>query len=64
MGMGLEATEQEERHSGPRAWPLGASVSSLERQHPCFRLGQAGAGKRAFCHHQAPARSAVCLFSA
>lgn len=60
--MGLEAIEQEERHSGQRAWPLGASGSSSEMQSPCFRLCQARGGKRAFCHHPAP--SVVCLFSA
>lgn len=47
--MGLE-----KRHCGQRAWPLEASGSSLEMQSPCFRLCQAGAGKRAFCHHPAP----------
>lgn len=52
--MGLEAIEQEERHSGQRAWPLGASGSSSGMQSPCFRLCQAGGGKRAFCHHPAP----------
>lgn len=44
----------EKRHCGQRARPLETLGSSLEMQSPCFRLCQAGAGKRAFCHHRAP----------